>query len=37
MKDKDLKQVLPTKSQFIYKRAPDLRNKIAPNIPDPPK
>lgn len=37
LKDKDLKQILPKKPKFIYRKAPGLRNKIAPNISDPPK
>lgn len=36
-KDKDLRSVLPPKPQFIYRRAPGLRNRFAPNLPDPPK
>lgn len=37
LKDRDLKKILPNKPKFTYRRAPGLRNKIAPNIPDPPK
>lgn len=37
LKDKYLGSLLRTKPKFIYRRAPGLRNKIAPNIPDPPK
>ena len=37
MKDKDLAKSISDVPKFIYKRAPGLRNKIAPNVPDPPK
>lgn len=37
LKDRDLKDTLPQKPKFIYRRAPGLRNMIASNVPDPPK
>lgn len=36
LKDKDLQSSLPNKPKFIYRRAPTLRNRLAPNVPDPP-
>lgn len=37
LKDKDLQSSLPKKPKFIYRRAPTLRNRLAPNVPDPPR
>ena len=36
LKDNDLVAILPPKPKFVYRRAPGLRNMIAPNVPDPP-
>lgn len=37
LKDKDLQSSLPNKPKFIYRRAPGFRNRIACNVPDPPR
>lgn len=37
LRDKTLVNLIPKRSQFIYRRAPNLRNKLAPNIHDSPK
>lgn len=34
--DKQLQEVLPKHPNFIYRRAPTLRDKLVKNIPDPP-
>lgn len=37
LKDQDLLSAIPCKPKFIYRRAPGLRNRIARNVPDPPR